>query len=810
LIIALIILTFAPLSSSAVQPKILKEFANKRATRQLNAYGFIQEHAPEGIDPTRGQWISLGPNGIQNCGTYWNQAFVTVSGNICSGRANAIAVDPNNASIIYVGTANGGVWKSTNRGSDWVPLTDDQPSLAVGSIAIGSNGVIYVGTGEGNSGEDNYFGVGVLKSTDGGHTWSQLGASTFTGLAFTKIVVDPQNPNIVLATTNTAGFSSTTVFSAYSSTNPPGVYVSRDGGNTWTGTLLVNQNNCPDLNCEASDILLDPSDHTTVYAAVAGGLYVSHDEGTNWNWMNVGEIGTSVGDVAEPGRISLAISGSHLYAALDLIADPNANPPDEGGLIVSSNGGTTWTNVTTPSTSDFSSFCVYDNLSQCWFDFYVAVDPDNTNVIYLGGQDLWRSTDGGNTWTDLGGYVGGLHPDQHAFAFSPISPDTIYVGNDGGIWSSQNASTCDPSNCWINLNAGLIVTEVTSLTAHPTDPTMLFAGSQDNAVWQRNQQSGSWTMLDTGDSGWVAFDSKDPLTMYHTYTNADPSNAISRSTDGGQDWQTVTSGIEADSSEFYLPMAIDRTTDPNTLYLGTYRLYQTTDRGDSWNSIFSLPTDDCTVECISAIAVGPSNGNYVYIGTSVGHVYASSDGGSTFSEADQGLPNASITKIAVDPANPQEVYATFLEFQGPRVAQSQDGGNTWSDISSNIPNIPVTAILLATHGSIYIGTTNGVYVSKDQGASWSQVGMGLPHDDVRDLTFNANNTIIAATYGRGVWALDPATTNSTSSTIPLQILTGAPLQPSANVYLIYAFVGAITASTSTCNRKACSRLGFCG
>jgi len=758
LIIALIIMTFVPLSASAVQLRFSKQFAYESARRRSNAHGFVQEYAHERIDSTHGQWISLGPNGIQNCGTYWNQAFVTVSGNICSGRLTAIAVDPNNASIIYVGAANGGVWKSTNRGSDWVPLTDDQPSLAVGSIAIDSKGVIYVGTGEGNNGVDNYFGVGILKSTDGGRTWNQLGASTFTGLAFTKIVVDPQNPDIVLATTNAAGFGSTTVVSVYSSTSPPGVYASRDGGNTWTGTLLVNQNNCPNLDCEASDIIIDPNNHATIYAAVAGGLYVSHDEGTNWTWLNVGRIGTSVGDVAEPGRISLAMSGSSLYAAFDLIVNPNTDPSDGGGLIVSSNGGTTWANVTTPSTSDFPSFCVYDNLSQCWYDLYVAVDPNNTNVIYLGGQDLWRTTDGGDTWTDLGGYVGGLHPDQHALAFSPNSSDTIYVGNDGGIWASQNASTCDPSNCWINLNSGLIVTQVTSVAAHPTDPTMLFAGSQDNAEWELNQKPGGWTMLDTGDSGWVAFDSKDPLTMYHTYANADPSNAISRSTDGGQDWQIITAGIEADSSEFYLPMAIDRTTDPNTLYLGTYRLYQTTDRGESWNSIFSLPTTDCSAECISAIAVAPSDGNYIYVGTSVGHVYVSSDGGTTFPEEDQGLPNAPITKIAVDPANPQEAYATFLEFQGPRVAQSRDGGNTWSDISSNIPNIPVTAILLDTHGSVYIGTNNGVYVTTDQGASWSQVGTGLPRVDVRDLTFNSNNTIIAATYGRGIWALDPATT----------------------------------------------------
>ena len=242
------------------------------ARKQSNAHGIVQGYSHEGVDQTQGQWVSLGPNGIQNCGTYWGQAFIAVSGNICSGRVTAVAVDPSHPNIIYVGSAGGGVWKSTNRGSGWVPLFDYLPSLAIGSIAIDPKGVIYVGTGEGNNGLDNHFGYGILQSTDGGTTWNLLGGSTFVGLAITKIVVDPQNPNMILATTNNSGYGSTTVASTVSQTNPAGVYVSTDGGSTWTGTLLVNQNNCPNGGCDASDIVLDPSNPTTAYAVVAGGL----------------------------------------------------------------------------------------------------------------------------------------------------------------------------------------------------------------------------------------------------------------------------------------------------------------------------------------------------------------------------------------------------------------------------------------------------------------------------------------------------------------------------------------------------------
>ena len=279
-------------------------------------------------------------------------------------------------------------------------------------------------------------------------------------------------------------------------------------------------------------------------------------------------------------------------------------------------------------------------------------------------------------------------------------------------------------------------------------------------------------MLDTGDAGWVAFDSNDPLTMYHTYVYAQ-ANAIFRSSNGGapDGWQAITNGIEPDPSEFYLPMAIDRTTDPNTLYLGTYRLYKTTDRGDTWNvpspglSLLTngQPPNDCfSGECITAIAVAPSDGNYVYVGTNFGHVYVSSDGGTTFTEADQGLPNLAITKIAVDPTDSQGVWVAFLEFQGPRVVLSGDAGGTWFDVSSDLPKVPVTALLLDTHGSAYVGIDTGVYVSASlslsnlstETVSWSKVGTGLPEIDVRDLTFDAKGTLIAATYGRGIWALD--------------------------------------------------------
>jgi photosystem II stability/assembly factor-like uncharacterized protein len=654
--------------------------------------------------------------------------------------------------------------------------------LYVGAIAVDPKGVLYVGTGEGNNGIDNHFGLGFLKSTDGGNTWTEEGNSTFAGMAFTKIVVNPQNPNLVLATTNWAMFGGTTAWAANldpAESNPPGVYVSTDAGNTWTPTLVSNQDNCPytkNYICEASDVILDPNNPSTVYAAVAGGIYTSSDSGNTWNgpledW-NVGKL---------DGRISFAFSGSILYAAADVITNPNASPSDQGELFESTDGGNSWATINTPSTSTSPSFCTRHSSSQCWYDFYVAVDPVNSNVIYLGGQDLWRTTDGGSTWADLGGYAGYIHADQHAFAFSPTSHDTVYVGNDGGVWSSTDASTCDPPSCWTNLNSGLVTNQVTSVAAHPTDPGTILAASQDNAEWELTPNR-TWSMLYTGDSGWVAFDSNSPLTIYHTFFGAN----IERSDSGGafDSWQDIENGIHSDdTAEFYVPVAIDHTS-PSTLYLGTFRLYKTTDHGDDWtvpSPGLSLPApSSCdTGECLTAIAVAPSDDAYVYVGTNMGRVFVSTDRATTFTDVSPTslLPtNAQVTKLAIDPENPQKVYVTLLPgMQGARILTSSDAGSSWNDISSNLPSLAATTVIVDSHGSIYVGLDDGVYVSTDGGASWSRLGTGLPEVDVRDMIFSANGTLIAGTYGRGVWALStyaPTTTISVSISIPASWIIG--------------------------------------
>jgi len=686
-----------------------------------------------------GSWASMGPSSLDNCGT-------GAPIDLCSGRVTAIAIDPNHPETIYVGGAQGGVWKSTDNGTTWFALMDEltEGSLAVGSIAIAPNGDIYVGTGEGNNSGDSYYGAGILKSADGGKTWVRLGESTFGKSTFTKLVVGTSQGQI-LASTNSGQTSSSTASLIVEPGVPLGIYVSSDSGSTWTLTRNATY--------EASDIVIDPSDSSTVYAAVDGGVYLSKNGGLTWS-------GALVGGLPSPqnvGRINLGISTSSPRTVFAAIEDITSSP-SQGWLYVTNDGGSSWSLVNLPSTPrGQGGFCG----DQCDYDMFVAVDPTDPNTIYLGGLDLYRTTDGGNKWTDLGGYAGYIHPDQHAFAFSPVSHTTIYVGNDGGVWSASSANKCSPESCWTNLNSGLGLLQFQSVAAHPTDKFVFLGGTQDNGALLHNESSSVWTEVAGGDGGWVAFDPNDPLTIYHAFPW--PEGGLERSTDGGLNWVSITdttNGVDTnDKALFYVPVAMDPTSS-STLYIGTYRLYKTTSKGTVWTlpspGLSFSSSGSCSVskkeDCISAIAVAPSNGEYVYVGTNTGKFFVSTDGGNNFRRIDQGLPGNPITRIAVDPTAPTNAYVTFSGFRAGHVFFTADTGLSWSDISSNLPDLPTNAVILGSGGkTIYVGTDRGVYVSSDNGHSWSFMGGGLPRVAVTDLAFAADGKLVAATHGRGIW-----------------------------------------------------------
>ncbi len=437
---------------------------------------------------------------------------------------------------------------------------------------------------------------------------------------------------------------------------------------------------------------------------------------------------------------------------------------NQGELFRSLDGASTWTQIPTPIGPLGASFCeLQAGNSQCFFDLYVAVDPKTSDTIYLGGIDLYRSVDGGATWVDLGGYGAGyLHVDQHAFAFNSTSSTSsstpqVYVGNDGGVWSSQTADTCSPASCWTNRNLGLDLAQFYSLAMDPKEATNYFAGAQDNGGILHAGNNRVWTQVDLGDRGSTLYNSTNPLIMY-SYGSSNPR----RSTDGGITWTTIGNGLSGDHT-FMAPMAMSA--DSKTLYLGTDQVFETTHEGGFWTIACSVACPSVlSGEVYTSIQVAPSNAQIIYTATNAGRFFFSANGGSTFDERDLGLPsdpcfncvhdyNHWITKISVNATTPQNVFVTLSGGGGKHVFMTTDYGTSWTDITSNLPDyLGVTSLALGPAGTVYVGTDFGAYFSTNRGTSWSVLGTGLPTVPIFDLELS-NGALFAATYGRGVWLL---------------------------------------------------------
>jgi photosystem II stability/assembly factor-like uncharacterized protein len=371
--------------------------------------------APPPIQGTT--WIPFGPQRIPSSG-------------ISTGRLTAIAVHPTESDIIYIGGAQGGVWKTTDGGANWVPRTDDQCSLAMGSIAIDpvNPEIIYAGTGEQHFSGDSYYGCGVLRSEDGGATWTQLGASHFvmdeaSNARISRVDIDP----------GTAGdVGVTTVLAA----SDNGLFRSTNGGDTWT---LV-------LNGTATDLIRNPTDSQVLYAAIRyTGVFKSTDGGMSWDTLTVGFPTEDV------SRINLALAPSSPETVLASIQ--HRTESNLLGIWKSTNGGGSWTKLTATGAS-----CG----SQCWYNMTIAVSPADPNTIFFGGVSLFRSTNGGVTFLDI---RGGIHVDQHHITFDPQNPATVYVGNDGGVFRSTNGGSE-----WTSLNTNLALTQFyPGVSLHPWD-----------------------------------------------------------------------------------------------------------------------------------------------------------------------------------------------------------------------------------------------------------------------------------------------------------------------------------------------------
>jgi len=666
-------------------------------------------------------WSPLGPRPILD--EFW-------SGNDdASGRVVSIAPHPVDPNVIYVASASGGIWKTTDGGQSWAALTDELSILNHGCVALDPSDpeTVYAGTGEYTT---QSAGDGLFRSTDGGVLWERIATTAQVGGRCSRVVVDPSDP-LVIHITGGSGYSR-----------------SDDGGGTWTRFL---NNSC-------SDLALKPGDASTVFVArQSDGIYRSVDGGSSLTKLTNGLPASDV------RRILLAAAPSAPETVYTAIINANNGLR---GLYKSVDGGDTWVEMT--STPDFP-------WPQGWYDAFVGVDPTDADIVYAGGvfpsyavAGVIKSVDGGTSWNDITFGSGGfsqLHPDQHAIAFGPTG--TIWIGNDGGVWKSD-----DDGFTWTNCNATLTVTQNYNVAIHPTDPMQVMGGTQDNGTVARDLPSDAWPQIVAGDGGFLAYDFNEPERRYTTYVRL----VIFRIDNGG--FADITGPWEADGDpvNFIAPLVMDPN-DPHTLLGGTNRIWRTNDAHTSANWTAISTTSVSNGGTINAIAVAVGAPDTIYSGSSNGALYVTTDA-ATWQNRSAGLPGGSISDIVVDPENPAAAFVSYYNSSGARVHRTDDLGVTWSNATGDLP-VGVAARALAIDWRfdplvLCIGSGSGVYCSFDAGATWIKDGLDLPNVNIGDLVIDpASGTIVAGTYGRGAWRAMLADCNNNGQVDAKEIADGA-------------------------------------
>ncbi|MBI1798485.1 MAG: hypothetical protein HYR73_02235 [Candidatus Eisenbacteria bacterium] len=672
------------------------------------------------------QWQNAGPNNI-------------------GGRVTALAATPGGP--IYLGSANGGVFKSTNGGTNWTPIFDNNGIYSIGALALDPNNssTLYVGTGEANSSVDSYDGNGLYRSTDAGQSWLLLGLEATRRIG--RVAVDPSNSSRIFVAAMGTQFS----------TGPDrGLYRSEDGGASWSQVLFVSD------STGACDVVINPAHPETLYCATwervrrytyrraygpECGIWRSADHGSTWTLL-AGGLPAPSNDV---GRIGLAIAPSRPSTVYAQIVSGVSLGYVGLGFYRSLDGGQNWTR------RDVGNFSgnFGGNPGFGWYFGDVVVDPANADIVYSLGVSLIRSSDGGANWS----FMGSTHADQHALWIDPVTAGHQYGGNDGGFFSTVNGG-----GGWTK-SVDLPITQFYAGAIDPSNSSRLLGGTQDNNTLQTSTGPGSWTVMLGGDGFQCLVDPTNPLIVFAEYQFGSYGAGLQRSTNGGTAFGSPSGFVGSDRFNWDSPIAMNPR-NHNVLLMGSQRVYKSTNNGLSYAIVSgdltkNLPAS-LTFSTLSTLEISNADTSLYYAGSDDGKVWRSNNGGGSWTDISAGLPVRYVTRVATDPANANVVYVTVSGFEqdehAAHVYRSVDQGANWTSISTNLPNAPANDLIVdpADSNTLYLATDVGVYATRNLGGGWFPLGFGMPEVEVvDDLTLHApTRTLVAATHGRSQWKLD--------------------------------------------------------
>jgi photosystem II stability/assembly factor-like uncharacterized protein len=682
-----------------------------------------------------------------------------------SGRITDIVRHPSDPNTFYIGSAVGGVFKTTDNANSWTPITEDIPTLSVGSLGLSKSDpeTIYLGTGEANGSVNSgaFFGSGIYKSTDGGNNWEQKGLENSNQIG--RLVVDEENPDLVYAAVTGV---------QYGYNDERGLYKTVDGGDSWEQILFVNDS----VGC--IDVVVSPFDKNIIYAAMwertrrpwirdyagpASGVYRSQDGGESWTHLEGSQYGLPVSD-DDRGRTGLAISKTTPGVVYAVFTD---NPITNRfhGVYKTSDGGENWINIDGDiNQGTFSSFG--------WYFAQLRVDPEDDDIIYVLGQRSYRTTNGGTSWEQ----ISTTHVDAHAMAFFDGNSKDVLLGDDSGIHSSENL---DP---FFTEFSNLPITQFYEIEVDFLNPEKLLGGTQDNnTLMNRDGAIDNYESIFGGDGFHVKVD---PTDSDIVYAESQFGN-LGVSFDGGESFQFGLNGIEqSERTNWNTPVFLSPL-DPSFVFYGAERLYRSI-QAQEWEAISPDLTDglhssgSASWGTLTAIGLSAQNLDVIYVGTDDANVWTTRDGGENWQKIDADLPERYVNHITVNPDNDLEAVVCFsgyryLDYQA-HVLRTQDGGVTWEDISGDLPEVPANDFVYDPDmdNRYYLATDLGVWYSDNLGENWEIMDDGIPLTIASDLVFHGpTRTLYAGTFGRSMYSvelqLDPSSTSNLSEHIDVNI-----------------------------------------